>query len=63
MQRWLPALLRRAAPAVSGGGGGEARLFASSSLLFDDTQVQVRHALAPSLALFPFHRHCASPVA
>uniref|UniRef100_A0A804QT53 Isovaleryl-CoA dehydrogenase mitochondrial n=1 Tax=Zea mays TaxID=4577 RepID=A0A804QT53_MAIZE len=39
MQRWLPALLRRAAP-----GGGAARLFASSSLLFDDTQEQVVYA-------------------
>jgi hypothetical protein len=37
MQRWLPAILRRAAPA-----GGAARLFSSSSLLFDETQEQVR---------------------
>ncbi|KAL5655593.1 hypothetical protein ACJX0J_034912 [Zea mays] len=40
MQRWLPALLRRAAP-----GGGAARLFASSSLLFDDTQEQFKESV------------------
>jgi hypothetical protein len=59
MQRWLPALLRRAAP-----GGGAARLFASSSLLFDDTQEQVRYALAH--LTFPLggpNRHCPLPVA
>lgn len=46
MQRWLPALLRRAAPALSGSGSiGSARLFASSSLLFDDTQVQFKESV------------------
>ncbi|CAD6273115.1 unnamed protein product [Miscanthus lutarioriparius] len=64
MQRWLPALLRRAAPAVSGGGGA-ARLFASSSLLFDDTQVQFKEsvrkfaqeAIAPHAAAIDASNH------
>ncbi|EES18942.2 hypothetical protein SORBI_3009G027000 [Sorghum bicolor] len=63
MQRWLPALLRRAAPAVS--GGGVARLFASSSLLFDDTQVQFKEsvrkfaqeAIAPHAAAIDASNH------
>jgi isovaleryl-CoA dehydrogenase len=40
MQRWLPAILRRAAPA-----GGAARLFSSSSLLFDETQEQFKESV------------------
>ncbi|CAL4903095.1 unnamed protein product [Urochloa decumbens] len=45
MQRWLPAILRRAAPAVSGGGPGAVRLFSSSSLLFDETQEQFKESV------------------
>ncbi|CAN6326546.1 unnamed protein product [Urochloa humidicola] len=45
MQRWLPAILRRAAPAVSGSGGVAARLFSSSSLLFDETQEQFKESV------------------
>ncbi|TKW24373.1 hypothetical protein SEVIR_3G048300v4 [Setaria viridis] len=65
MQRWLPAILRRAAPAVSGGGGGAARLFSSSSLLFDETQEQFKEsvhkfaqeAIAPHAAAIDASNH------
>lgn len=60
MQRWLPALLRRAAP-----GGGAARLLATSSLLFDDTQEQFKEsvrkfaqeAIAPRAAAIDASNH------
>ncbi|CAN6331269.1 unnamed protein product [Urochloa humidicola] len=59
MQRWLPAILRRAAPAVSGsGGGGAARLFSSSSLLFDETQEQfAQENIAPHAAAIDAANH------
>ncbi|OEL38099.1 Isovaleryl-CoA dehydrogenase, mitochondrial [Dichanthelium oligosanthes] len=61
MQRWLPAILRRAAP----GGGGAARLFSSSSLLFDETQEQFKEsvhkfaqeAIAPHAAAIDASNH------
>jgi isovaleryl-CoA dehydrogenase len=49
MQRWLPALLRRAGAASGGGSPSRRWLSASSSLLFDDTQEQVTHT-APAPA-------------